>query len=98
MNTNQPVKRLAGASSRFQAWFVFAYYLITMLAGAFVLSFHGRFVLVGDFLVAVFYLTLTGFLYGLSRSVSNDRRPLRASFRSRAITQIISRPARFATK
>lgn len=66
-NVMQPIPL---RSSRPGATVVVVYYLITLVAGAFILSFHGRFAFATDFFIAVFWLAATVFLYGLSRPVS----------------------------
>lgn len=66
MSTAQIAKRVPDRTPRVGSKFVAAYYLLTIVTGAFVLLFHGRLALVADLVVAFFYLAVTAFLYGLS--------------------------------
>ena len=61
------------ATPRFKAALVVAYYLFTILTGAFVLFFHGRMALEADAAVSVFYIGATALLYGLSGPVSGKK-------------------------
>ncbi len=63
---------IAQASSRHGAKFVGAYYLLTILMGAFVLFFHGRMALTADLLASIFYIAITVFFYELSKAVSRQ--------------------------
>jgi len=61
------MERIAGGLPRHRARFVFAYYLLTMLTGAFVLFFHGRLAFTADLIATVFYIAVTTLFYELSR-------------------------------
>ena len=47
--------------------FVTAYYVLTIVLGVFVLSFHGTFAFAVDLIVAVVYLATTAILYECSK-------------------------------
>jgi len=66
MSTAQISKRVPEAAPRVGPRFIGAYYLLTIMTGAFVLLFHGRLALAADLVVAVCYLAITAFLYGMS--------------------------------
>ena len=68
MNTVEISKHTAERPARSTSRFVGAYYLLTILTGAFLLLVHGRLAFVVDLLVGVFYLVVTAFLYGVSAS------------------------------
>ena len=68
MSTAEITKRFPENSPKVGSRFIGAYYLLTILTGAFVLFFRGRLAFVVDLFVAVIYLVVTAFLYGLSRS------------------------------
>lgn len=65
MSTAEVTKPLTEKTSRASS-FIAAYYLLTILTGAFVLSFHGRLAFAADVFVGLFYLVVTAFLYGMS--------------------------------
>jgi hypothetical protein len=64
-----------------------AYYLLTILAGVFVLFFHGALAVVADLIVTVLYIALTILFYGLSKkrlmSEKRDRTPYVGTAQSR---------------
>jgi hypoxanthine-guanine phosphoribosyltransferase len=66
MSTVQVTKRISQESPRVGSKFIGAYYLLTILTGAFLLFFHGKMAIAADLAVAVFYLAVTAFLYGLN--------------------------------
>ena len=68
MSTAGITKHLAEKPPRSSSRFVVAYYLLTILTGAFVLSFHGKLAFAVDLFVGIFYLVVTAFLYGVSAS------------------------------
>ena len=68
MSTVEITKHIAEKPPRSSSRFVAAYYLLTILTGAFLLFFHGRLAFAIDLLVGVFYLVVTAFLYGMSTS------------------------------
>ena len=74
MSSAQISKRIPEATARVGSRFIGAYYLLTIVTGAFVLFFHGRTALVADLVVAVLYLAATAFLYGSSASANRNRR------------------------
>ncbi|HWJ48530.1 MAG TPA: hypothetical protein VNS62_12810 [Candidatus Udaeobacter sp.] len=77
MSTAQITKRIAQSAPRVGSRFIGIYYLLTIVTGAFVLSFHGRLAFVVDLVVTVGYLAMTAFLYGLSASANNSSRSAR---------------------
>ena len=68
MSTAGMTKHIAAKPPRSSAKFVGAYYLLTILTGAFILFTHGRLAFAVDLMVGVFYLVVTAFLYGVSAS------------------------------
>ena len=74
MSTAEITKHIPESSPRVGSRMIGAYYLLTIVTGAFVLLFHGRMAFAVDVLVGVFYLVVTAFLYGLSASAKNARR------------------------
>ena len=58
---------IAQASTKHRARFVGAYYLLTILVGAFVLFFHGKLALTADLIATAFYIAITILFYDLSR-------------------------------
>ena len=73
MSTAETTKAIAESSPRRRDKFIGVYYLLTIVTGAFVLWFHGRLAFAADVAVGVFYLAVTAFLYGLSRSAEDSR-------------------------
>ena len=67
MSTIELTKRIEGASPCLTAKLVGMYYVLTILTGAFILSFHGRLAFAADLVVAVFYIAVTAFFYVLSK-------------------------------
>ena len=74
MSTAQITKRIAQSAPRVGSRFIGIYYLLTIVTGAFVLSFHGRLAFVVDLVVTVGYLAITAFLYALSASANKSGR------------------------
>jgi hypothetical protein len=68
MSTFEITKQLAEKPARSTSKFVAAYYLLTIVTGAFLLFFDGRLAFAVDLFVGVFYLVVTAFLYGVSAS------------------------------
>lgn len=68
MSTAEVTNHIAEKPARSGSTFIGAYYLVTILTGAFVLSFHGRLAFEVDGLVGLFYLVVTAFFYGVSAS------------------------------
>jgi hypothetical protein len=68
MSTVEISRQLAEKPARRTSRFVAAYYLLTILTGAFLLFFDGRLAFAVDLFVGVFYLVVTAFLYGVSAS------------------------------
>lgn len=68
MSTADIANHIAEKPPRSSSKLVGAYYLLTILTGAFVLLIHGRLAFAADLLVGVFYLVATAFLYGVSAS------------------------------
>lgn len=73
MSTIEILKRIGKSSPRVASKFVGLYYLLTILTGAFVLFFHGRFAFAADLLAGIFYLVVTAFLYGFSASTRSRK-------------------------
>lgn len=73
MSTVQMTKRIAERTPRVRSRFIGSYYLLTILTGAFVVSFHGRLAFVVDVAVAVAYLAITALLYASSASANKGR-------------------------
>jgi hypothetical protein len=72
MSTAAVTKQIAEGKKPIGSRFIGAYYLLTILTGAFVLVFHGRFTFAVDLLVGIFYLVVTAFLYGFSASAKTE--------------------------
>ena len=68
MSTAVISKQISDGKTRVGSRIIGAYYLLTVLTGAFVLVFQGRLAFAADVLVGIFYLVVTAFLYGLSVS------------------------------
>ena len=73
MSTAALTKQISDDKPRVDSRIIGAYYLLTILTGAFVLVFHGRLAFVVDLLIGIFYLVVTAFLYGLSASVNKTK-------------------------
>jgi hypothetical protein len=73
MSTGEVTKRIPQVPPRAISRFIGAYYLLTILTGAFVLLFHGRLAFAVDVVVAAFYFAVTAFLYGLSVSSNRNK-------------------------
>lgn len=58
---------IAQASTKHRARFVGAYYVLTILMGAFVLFFHGKLALMADLVATAFYIAITLLFYDLFR-------------------------------
>jgi len=67
MSTTGVNKRIAEASPLFKARITAIFYLVTILAGGVVLSFHGKLGLGFDIITAACYVAVTAFFYELSR-------------------------------
>jgi hypothetical protein len=68
MSTVEITQHIAEKPPRRGSRFVPAYYLLTILTGAFLFFFHGRLAFALDLFVGIFYLVVTAFLYGVSTS------------------------------
>ena len=73
MSTAALTKQISDDKPRVDSRIIGAYYLLTILTGAFVLVFHGRLAFVVDLLIGIFYLVVTAFLYGLSTSANKTK-------------------------
>lgn len=71
MSTTALSQQISGNRPRIGSRVISAYYLLTILTGAFVLTFHGRMAFVADVFVGALYLTVTAFLYGVSAANKN---------------------------
>lgn len=71
MSTAALTKQISEGKPRVGSRIIAAYYLITILTGAFVLLFHGRLAFAVDLTVGTFYLVVTAFLYGFSASTKS---------------------------
>jgi hypothetical protein len=67
MSTAELKRRIAEASPRFKDTITAIFYLVTILAGGLVLSFHGKLGLGFDLITAVCYIAVTALFYELSR-------------------------------
>ena len=67
MSTTGLKQRIAEASPRFKARITAVFYLVTLLAGGAVLSFHGKLGLGFDLITAACYIAVTALFYELSR-------------------------------
>ena len=67
MSTIEMKKRIAEASPRFKAGITALFYLVTILAGGLVLTFHGTLGLGFDLITGVCYIAATALFYELSR-------------------------------
>jgi hypothetical protein len=65
--TTEVKKRIAEASPRFKDRITAVFYLVTILAGGLVLSFHGKLGFGFDLITAVCYIAVTALFYELSR-------------------------------
>jgi hypothetical protein len=80
MSNAEMMERIAKTAPRFKARFVFSYYLLTILTGAFLLFFHGRLAFVADLIASVCYLAVTALFYDLSKPVNRSLFLLAALF------------------
>jgi len=67
MSTTEVKQRIAEASPRFKARITAVFYLVTLLAGGAVLSFHSKLGLGFDLITAACYIAVTALFYELSR-------------------------------
>jgi hypothetical protein len=67
MSTTEVKQRIAEASPRFKARITAIFYLVTILAGGLVLTFHGKLGLGFDLITAVCYVAVTALFHELSR-------------------------------
>lgn len=74
MSTAALSKQISEPKPRIGSSLIGAYYLLTILTGAFVLVFHGRLAFAVDLLVGIFYLVVTAFLYSLSTSANKIKK------------------------
>ncbi len=74
MSTTAFSKQLSEPKPRIDSRIIGAYYLLTVLTGAFLLLFQGRLAFAVDLLLGIFYLVVTAFLYGVSASANKSRR------------------------
>lgn len=74
MSTTALTKQISESRPRVGSRVIAAYYLFTILTGAFVLLFHSRLAFAVDLMVGTFYLVATAFLYGLSASANKTKR------------------------
>jgi len=70
MSTVALTKQISDGKPRVGSRIIGAYYLLTVLTGAFVMVFHGRLAFAADLLIGTFYLVVTAFLYGISASAN----------------------------
>ena len=75
MSTAAFSKQISETKPRVDSRIIGAYYLLTILTGAFVLVFHGRLAFAVDLLIGVFYLVVTAFLYAVSTSANKRNIP-----------------------
>ena len=67
MSTTGLKQRIAEASPRFKARITAIFYLVTILAGGAVLSFHDKLGVGFDLITAACYIAVTALFYELSR-------------------------------
>lgn len=67
MSTSEVKQRMAEASPRFKARITAVFYLVIILAGGAVLSFHEKLGVGFDLITAVCYIAVTALFYELSR-------------------------------
>jgi hypothetical protein len=67
MSTAEMMEQIADRLPRHRAQVVVAYYLLTILTGVFVLSFHGRLAFAADLIATVFYIAMTALFYAFSK-------------------------------
>jgi hypothetical protein len=72
MSTAALTKQISDNKPRVDSRIIGAYYLLTIVTGAFVLVFHGRLAIAADLLIGIFYLVVTAFLYGLSANKAKE--------------------------
>lgn len=69
MTTAEMMRRIAEAPPRHKGGgIVGAYYLLTILAGVFVLFFQGTLALAADLIVAIVFLAVTMLFYAVSKN------------------------------
>ena len=74
MSTVEVTKHLSENAPHIGSRLIAAYYLLTVMTGAFLVLFHGRLAFAADLVVGVFYLLATAFLYGLSAANKRKER------------------------
>jgi multisubunit Na+/H+ antiporter MnhG subunit len=75
---NTTMQRIEKASPRMKATFVGAYYLLTLLACAFVFFFRGGQAFAVHLVTGIFFIAITAFFYGLSKhGLSRPERKLK---------------------
>lgn len=74
MSTVEITNRMPGTSPGIRTKVVVAYYLLSVVTGAFFFFFHGRLGSVVDVIAGAFYFVATGLLYTLSRRGSDQRK------------------------
>jgi len=73
MSAAEMMGRIARVVPSHGTQFVGAYYLLTVLTGAFVLLFHGRLAFAADLIASVFYIAMTALFYDLSKTVNRRK-------------------------
>ena len=73
MSTTEITRRIAQASPRFQARIAVVFYLLTILAGAFVFFLGGKLGFVVDAIATVLYVALTLLFYALTKRPKGTR-------------------------
>jgi hypothetical protein len=74
MNNTGMMGRIAGAPPRHKDRIIGAYYLLTILAGVFVLLFRGRLAVAADSIATIVYIAVTILFYELSKKRREDER------------------------
>lgn len=59
-----------GETTPVKTRFVGAYYVLTLATCAFVLFFHGKLAFTADVITGIFFVGMTAYMYGLSRTAN----------------------------
>ena len=73
MSTAEKIERIGKASPRLRATFVGVYYLLTLMACAFVFFFRGGQPFTVHLVTGVFFITMTACFYGLTVSANKRK-------------------------
>lgn len=73
MSTAALSKQISNGKPRVGSRIIGAYYLLTILTGAFVMVFQGRLAFAADLVIGILYLVVTAFLYAASASANKRK-------------------------